>query len=95
MVLDTDSPSMEAFGAIPDEYHDAIVSYALWKAADYADDGSSQMGERYRLLYEGQDGRGGRIAQIKTLINKRGTARAPRARVSMRSSRYGRSSWVG
>jgi hypothetical protein len=83
MAADGDSPSDENFGGIPTEYHDAIVSYALWKLADYADDGQTQGGEYYRTLYEGQDGRGGRIGQIKMLINKRGTARAPRARIRL------------
>jgi hypothetical protein len=81
MVLATDSPSMEQFGAIPEEFQDAIVTYGLWKAADYADDASGSQGERYRLLYEGQDGRGGRLAEIRRMVNKRGTSRAPRRRV--------------
>jgi hypothetical protein len=83
MAVDVDSPSFDQFGAIPDEYHDAIVTYALWKAADYSDDSGSQQGERYRFLYEGQDGKGGRIAEIKRLVNKRGTARAPRRNVRL------------
>jgi hypothetical protein len=84
MQLPTDSPADEAYGAIPDEFHDAIVTYALWKGADYSDDASSQQGERYRTLYEGQDGRGGRLAQIRTLVNKRGTAKAANRRVRLR-----------
>lgn len=94
MMLDSDSPGMEAYGAIPDEYHDAIVDYALWKGADYSDDAGSQMGERYRMLYEGQDGRGGRLGQIRVLVNKRGTARAPRRKSSIGMIRPG-SVWVG
>jgi hypothetical protein len=86
MAQDNDSPGDEAFGAIPDEYQDAIVLYAMWKLADYSDDGMTQGGEYYRSLYEGQDGKGGRLGQIKMLINKRGTARAPRARVNLRSA---------
>jgi hypothetical protein len=84
MALDTDSPESESFGAIPTEYHDAIVSYAMWKAADYSDDAGSQQGERYRVLYEGQDGRGGRLGQIKSLVNKRGTARAASRKVTVK-----------
>src|SRR5262245_18411344 len=60
MTDDTDSLLEEQFGAIPEEWHDAVVLYALWKAGDYSDDGSAQMGERYRMLYEGQNGMGGR-----------------------------------
>src|SRR4029077_2367833 len=85
MTADTDSPGDELYGAIPEEYHDAIVGYALWKCADYADDATAQNGEYYRQLYEGPDGRGGRLAQIKILVNKRGTARGPRSQVRLRS----------
>lgn len=85
MALPDDSPALEQFGAIPDEYHDAIVTYALWKGADYADDATTQSGEYYRTLYEGPDGRGGRLSQIRVLVNKRGTAAAPRMRVKLSS----------
>ena len=84
MTADADSPSSEQFGGIPDEFHDAIVTYALWKAGDYTDDTLGQNGEYYRFLYEGQDGRGGRLSQIRVLVNKRGTARAPRASVRLK-----------
>ena len=83
MTADTDSPADEAHGAIPDEFHDAIVTYALWKLADYADDSSANQGERYRMLYEGQDGRGGRLTQIKVMVNKRGTATLPRRKITL------------
>jgi hypothetical protein len=91
---DSDSPTQDAYGGIPEEYHDAILLYALWHAASYADDESGSQGERYRQLYEGQDGRGGRISLIKSLINRRGTSRAPRGRVRLRAvgTRHG---WVG
>jgi hypothetical protein len=91
---DTDSPSDETYGAIPEEWHDAIVTYALWKLSDYTDDASGQQGERYRMLYEGQDGRGGRLAQIRVAVNKRGTARAPGRRVRLRGA-ASRDSWIG
>lgn len=81
MVDPTDSPSEEEHGAIPEEFQDAIVTYALWKCADYTDDASANQGERYRILYEGENGNGGRLAQIRVQVNKRGTARAPRSRV--------------
>lgn len=94
MTLDTDSPSMEQFGAIPDEYHDAIVTYASWKGADYSDDAGSAQGERYRILYEGQDGSGGRLSQIRSSVNRRGTARGPRVRVRLRPVSSSRA-WMG
>lgn len=91
---DGDSPGDEVYGAIPDEFHDAIVTYALWKAADYADDQHSADGERYRMLYEGQDGRGGRLSQIRIAVNKRGTARAPARRVRLRVT-SSHDHWIG
>jgi hypothetical protein len=94
MTDDTQSPGDEAYGAIPDEFQDAIVTYALWHASDYADDASGGMGERYRVLYEGQDGRGGRLAQIRSAVNRRGTAKAPGRRVLLRGI-AARESWVG
>lgn len=94
MSADTDAPDQESFGAIPPEWHDAIVTYALWKAGDYADDASSQVGERYRQLYEGADGRGGRLAQIKIAVNKRGTAKAPN-RPTRIPYVYTHDHWVG
>lgn len=94
MVDDDDSPGDEEHGAIPPDFQDAIITYALWKAADYADDASSAQSERYRVLYEGQDGRGGRLGQIKMLVNKRGTQRAPRRRVRLSGVADARS-WIG
>jgi hypothetical protein len=94
MAGDLDTPESEQFGAIPMEFHDAIVTYGLWKAADYADDATSGSGERFRLLYEGQDGRGGRLGQIRIQVNKRGTGRAPSRRVHGLRSVSSHNSWV-
>lgn len=94
MVNNDDSPGEEAFGAIPEEYQDAIVLYALWQGSDYSDEQSGSQGERYRILYEGQEGRGGRLAQIRSSVNRRGTSRAAPRRVRMRGG-LRRSSWVG
>jgi hypothetical protein len=48
----TDDPSDSAHGGIPTEWHKAIELYALWQGGDYADDDSSQQGERYHQAYE-------------------------------------------
>jgi hypothetical protein len=94
MVADTDDLGDEQFGAIPEEFQDAVELYTLWKMADYADNASSRKGEQYRVTYEGPDGRGGRIQQIKSLVNKRGTARAPARRVTL-SQEVSRDNLVG
>jgi hypothetical protein len=52
MSATANDPSAETYGGVPVEYHKAIEYYALWQAADYDDDSSSQTGEYYRVLYE-------------------------------------------
>jgi len=95
MVNDDDDLGSEAFGAIPEEFQDAIELYALWHASDYAHEANTQRGERYRVLYEGQDGRSGRLGMIRSQVNKRGTAFAPmRRRQLLRSRRTPRSAWI-
>jgi hypothetical protein len=74
MSSDTQDPSDPLYGGIPDEFHNtALLNYVLWNGADYGDDITSQSGERYRLLYEGEDGRGGNLRDIHRMINKRAT----------------------
>jgi hypothetical protein len=82
-----DDPATAAFGGIPVEFHSALVNYMLWRAADIVGDTGSGRGERYRVLYEGQDGAGGigsDIGRIRTQINRRvssgsGARRLPRS----------------
>jgi len=93
MTQDTDSPGDEAHGGIPDEYHDAILTYAFWKLADYVDDGGSGQGQNYRVMYEGQDGRGGRIRQIQSMVNGRAPS-LPARKVHGRRV-LSRRAWVG
>ena len=95
MAADTDDVGTEAFGAIPDEFQGAIVDYAMWQCSSYADDQSGAMGDRYRVLYEGQDGRGGRLREIRMMVNKRGTQRFPRSRGRNLRGTRDRSAWVG
>lgn len=52
MSVTSHDPSNETYGGVPTEYHKAIEYYALWQAADYDDDTSSQVGEYYRVLFE-------------------------------------------
>jgi len=94
MTQDTDDLGAEAFGAIPEEFQDAIELYAQWHASDYSHEGNTQRGERYRMLYEGQDGRSGRLGMIRSQVNKRGTARPPRRKVVVRRGVSPRSAWV-
>lgn len=65
----SDSPS-----DVPAEYHPLIEWYALWRAADYDDDASSQQGKRYQAMYE--QGRG----MMRRDLNLKG-GKLPPARV--------------
>jgi hypothetical protein len=50
---------------VPAEWHRALEMYACWRMGDFADDGSSQVGELYRVHYEGVDGHGGILRDIR------------------------------
>ena len=76
----SDDPSTATYGGIPAEWHYGIELYALWKMADSIDDQSSSQGERYRVLYEGADGRGGYLAQIRAEMHRK-AGPLPRARL--------------
>lgn len=80
LVADADDPSVENFGGLQVEFHPAIVNYALWKAGEYTHHDLSQLGERWRILYEGKDGTEGDIARIKRILAKRVTPQAARKR---------------
>jgi hypothetical protein len=71
---DSQSPADSQYGNLPEEFHNtALLNYVLWNGADYGDDITSQSGEHYRMLYEGQDGRGGNLQDIHKMINRRAT----------------------
>lgn len=76
----SDTPSY-----IQAEWHRALETYACWRMADYDDDGSSQVGEVYRQQYEGQDGRGGLLRQIRQQNRWGGGRRVAPMRVRRRS----------
>src|SRR5262245_9268647 len=82
MTDDAQSPSDALYGNIPEEFHyTALLNYVLWNGADYGDDITSQSGERYRILYEGEDGRGGNLRDIHKMINRRATPGGKRGRL--------------
>jgi hypothetical protein len=77
---DDDDPASPAKGGLAPEFHPAIVNYALWKAGEYVQHEQSGGGERWRIMYEGQDGTGGDIARIKRILAKRVTPQGTRRR---------------
>jgi hypothetical protein len=80
MAADTDDPSQMTFGALAPEFHMAVERYALWRTADLIQHQLSSFGERWRLLYEGQDGNSGDISRIKKIVQKRSTPQGTRRR---------------
>lgn len=73
LVADADDPSADTLGGLAPEFHPAVLNYALWKGGEYLQHEQSGGGERWRTLYEGQDGTGGDIARIKRILAKRVT----------------------
>lgn len=80
LAADVDDPSHPAKGGLAPEFHPAIVNYALWKAGEYVQHEQSGGGERWRIMYEGQDGTGGDIARIRRILAKRVTPQGSRRR---------------
>jgi hypothetical protein len=75
LTQDSDDPSSPTFGGLAPEFHPAIINYACWKAGEYTEHEQSQMGEKWRVAYEGRDGTEGDIARIKRILVKRVTPR--------------------
>lgn len=80
MVNNTDDASNPTFGAVAPEFHRAVLNYALWHGAEYTQHDESQMGEKWRIAYEGRDGTEGDIARIKRIVAKRVTPHGSRRR---------------
>jgi hypothetical protein len=81
MSATADTPSF-----VPAQWHRAVELYAAWKMADYDDDGSSQVGQMYRVQYEGPDGRGGILRDITQNKKWQGGRRLAPARAGRRPS---------
>jgi len=73
MTNDDHAPDDMTYGGLAPEFHYAVVNYALWKTADQVQHAGSSFGERWRLLYEGQDGLSGDVMRIKRIVEKRST----------------------
>jgi hypothetical protein len=98
MTADAHDPALVTYGLIPVQFHRAIVNYMCWHAADKAGDSQTQRGDRYRKLYEGEDGLGSvgtDLGRIQTFTNMRGGAvRVTRQREALVSDSRP-SHWIG
>ena len=81
---DGDALENEIFGGIKEEFQDAVELYAMSELADLAGDETSQRGGTYRIQYEGQTGREGRLAEIRRQVNKMGGLTLGKARLEYR-----------
>jgi len=66
----TDALEAPAFGGIKVEWQDAVQLYALAELAGLSNDETSNRGGNYKMQYEGQAGREGRLAEIRRQVNK-------------------------
>lgn len=74
MSADGHDPATTTYGAIPAEFHPALVNYMCWHAADRVGDQGSGRGDKYKAWYEGPDGVAGPgtdLGKIKYAINVR------------------------
>lgn len=100
MTLDSHDPALVTYGLIPEENHDALINYMCWKAGEMTRDQQSGMGEKFRRLYEGEDGLGSmgtNLGRIKWEVNRRGATGAPYSRLARAITRsaadLGASNW--
>lgn len=100
MTDDNHDPALQAFGLIPVVYHGALINYMCWKAGEASRDQMSGMGEKFRRLYEGEDGLGGmgsNLGRIKIEVNRRGDSGSEAGRLRTMGERSaadaGASTW--
>lgn len=52
MAASADTPSATANGGVPEEFHPILENYVKWKAAEYANNGPSQLGQLWKAEWE-------------------------------------------
>lgn len=83
---DANDPSIAAYGGIPEEYHEGILYYMLWKGAEYDDKQSALSPKEYRQAYEGL------LADMRKQLRKKSGRGLNQARVGYPArSRFGSS----
>lgn len=73
-----DDPSSATKGGIPVEFHKAIEYYALWQAGEYDQTQTSQAGQTFLALYEGE------LKKIRTALQRKPGDRMAPARLRRR-----------
>jgi len=100
MTVDAHDPATVTYGLVPEEHHGALVNWMCWKAGETTRDEGSGMGEKWRRLYEGEDGLeriGTNVGNIKWAINRRGSTGLSPGRIRRMGERsnadLGASTW--
>lgn len=75
MAATADSPSAASFGGVPEEYHPVLENYVKWKAAEFANNGPSQLGQMWKAEWE--DG----LVKARVAITKKTGLNTMRVRV--------------
>ena len=78
MAATGDDPADATHGRIPNQYHPVLEAYVKWKAAEYSNDGPSQIGQMYRSEWEQG------LIKVRVIESRKGGLIAPRARVGGR-----------
>jgi hypothetical protein len=84
LTLPDDALETSTFGGIPPEFQDVVELFAMAELADLISDETSQRGGNYRIMYEGQSGREGRLAEIRREVNKMSGLTLGRAQLDYR-----------
>lgn len=98
MTLDSHDPSDAAYGRIPAQFHRALVDYMCWHGSDKMGDQGSARGEKYRAIYEGQNGLAGPgsdLGRIKQETNRRGSNMVIKRHRELLTSDRDPSFWMG
>lgn len=70
-----ESPAATANGGIPEEFHPVLENYVKWKAAEYANNGPSQLGQMWKAEWEAG------LVGVRISNAKRGGLNTQRVRV--------------
>jgi len=75
MTDDSHDPSTSTYGGIPEEYHEAVLYYMLWKGSEYDDKQAALSPKDYRQAYQGL------LADVRKELRKKSGRGLNRARV--------------
>lgn len=75
LAASADSPAATANGGIPEEFHPVLENYVKWKAAEYANNGPSQLGQMWKAEWEAG------LVQVRVANAKRGGLNTQRVRI--------------